>query len=152
MSAAKRTLFTCFNIPGGRLVKDFFEELVDIVGESNVSAAAWLGVKEDVEPNEGLGLEVGRRACFVLPFLGIIWRDARLCLAAVMLCLGLARSVRGAELDFGLFFGVDDTGGTEARRALLCWVAGRVLGVRDFLVKGVSCWLYFSLLGILDCA
>ena len=76
-------------------------------------------MKEEAELNEGIELEVGRGACFVAPFLGIDWREALLGMV-VMLCLCLERSVRGAKLDFGRFFGVDDVGGTEARRTLLC--------------------------------
>ena len=70
--------------------------------------------------DDGLGLEsVVRGTCFIVTVLGVVWRESLRCLAMELLFLGLKRSVRGAELDFGRLVGVDAARGTEARRTLL---------------------------------
>lgn len=69
--------------------------------------------------NDGLGLEPGRGTCLIVAVLGVIWRESLRCLGMELRFLGLERSVRGAELDFGRLVGVDAAGGTEARRTLL---------------------------------
>jgi hypothetical protein len=114
--SAKRTLFTRFNIPGGRLGEcSFLGLLEDSGGRANVR----LGVTGEGDLSGVLCVEPEWDTYFVVPMR---------CLVIPVLCLGLARSAREAELDFGRLFGVDDAAGTEAR-CILVWVAERVLGV-----------------------
>ena len=93
--------------------------LLELLGELGAGASEYVGVIGESGLNGGLGLEFGCGTYFIVWEFGMDWRESLRCLAIVLLCLGLARSVRGAELDFGRLFRGDAAAGTDARRALL---------------------------------